>query len=146
VIAEIDAAGETNRLAAKVDRIREALARQLNQIVSLQDDSGLWHTVIDRADSYLEASAAAGFALALGRALRTSLPGLDAARARDAYSRALGAISSKIDSRGAFNGVSQQTPPGDFAFYNSIEVGTAPFATGVCMMALSEALESNNGR
>ncbi len=146
VIAEINAAGETKRLSAKVEKIREALARQLNQIASLQDDSGLWHTVLDRADSYLEASAAAGFALALGRALRTRLPGLDAARARDAYSRALGAICSKIDSHGAFNGVSQQTPPGDFAFYNSIEVGTAPFATGVCMMALSEALESDSGR
>ncbi|MGB0060253.1 hypothetical protein [Candidatus Binatus sp.] len=44
--------------------------------------------------------------------------------------------------RGAFTDVSQQTPPGDFAFYNSIEVGTAPFATGVCMMALSEAVET----
>ncbi len=145
VLAEVDAAGESKRLAAKVEKIREALARQLNKVVSLQDDSGLWHTVIDRHDSYLEASSAAGFALALGRALRTRLVGLDAARARDAYSRALGAISSKIDAHGAFTGVSQQTPPGDFAFYNSIEVGTAPFATGVCMMALSEALESDNG-
>ncbi len=70
------------------------------------------------------------------------MPGLDEARARDAYSRALTAICSKIDAHGAFNDVSQQTPPGDFAFYNSIEVGTAPFATGVCMMALSEALET----
>jgi unsaturated rhamnogalacturonyl hydrolase len=142
VIAEIEAAGETQRLAAKVEKIRDALARQLNKIVSLQDDSGLWHTVVDREDSYLEASAAAGFALALGRALRTRLPGLDEARARAAYSRALGAICAKIDARGAFTGVSQQTPPGDFAFYNSIEIGTAPFATGVCMMALSEALET----
>jgi unsaturated rhamnogalacturonyl hydrolase len=142
VIAEVEAAGGTHRLAAKVEKIRDALARQLNKIVSLQDESGLWHTVIDRSDSYLEASSAAGFALALGRAHRTRLPGLDEARARDAYSRALAAISLKIDAKGAFNGVSQQTPPGDFAFYNSIEVGTAPFATGVCMMALSEALET----
>jgi len=142
VIAEVEAAGETHRLTAKVEKIRDALARQLNKIVSLQDESGLWHTVIDRSDSYLEASSAAGFALALGRALRTRLPVLDEARARDAYSRALAAISSKIDAKGAFNSVSQQTPPGDFAFYNSIEVGTAPFATGVCMMALSEALET----
>jgi len=142
VIAEIEAAGGTHRLAAKVEKIRGALARQLNQIVSLQDESGLWHTVIDRDDSYLEASSAAGFALALGRALRTRLVGLDEARARDAYSRALIAIRSKIDKSGAFTNVSQQTPPGDFNFYNSIEVGTAPFATGVCMMALSEALET----
>jgi unsaturated rhamnogalacturonyl hydrolase len=141
VIAEIEASGQLQPLAAKVEMIRGALARQLNSVASLQDSSGLWHTVIDRDDSYLEASAAAGFALALGRAIRARLPGLDAVRARDAYSRALGAICSKIDAHGAFTGVSQQTPPGDFAFYNSIEIGTAPFATGVCMMALSEAIE-----
>jgi unsaturated rhamnogalacturonyl hydrolase len=142
VIAEIETGGGTQRLAAKVEKIRDALARQLNKIVSLQDDSGLWHTVIDREDSYLEASAAAGFALALGRAIRTRLPSLDEERARAAYSRALRAICAKIDTRGAFTGVSQQTPPGDFAFYNSIEIGTAPFATGICMMALGEALET----
>ncbi|MGB0060254.1 glycoside hydrolase family 88 protein [Candidatus Binatus sp.] len=85
VLAEIEAAGGTHRLAAKVGKIRAALARQLNKIVSLQDESGLWHTVIDRDDSYLEPSSAAGFALALGRALRTRLSGLDEARARDAY-------------------------------------------------------------
>jgi unsaturated rhamnogalacturonyl hydrolase len=141
VIAEIEAAGATQPLAVKVGKIRDALARQLNQILSLQDESGLWHTVIDRDDSYLEASSAAGFALALGRALPMRLPGLDTACAEDAYSRALGAICAKIDASGAFTGVSQQTPPGDFAFYNSIDVGAAPFATGVCMMALSEAIE-----
>ena len=140
VVAEIEAAGLLHPLAAKVDKIREALALQLNKVASLQDESGLWHTVIDRGDSYLEASAAAGFALALGRALATRLPRLDEARAREAYSRALGAICAKVDSHGAFTGVSQQTPPGDFDFYNSIEVGTAPFATGVCLMALSEAV------
>jgi unsaturated rhamnogalacturonyl hydrolase len=142
VIAEIEAAGLSGALATRVEKIRKALARQLNQVASLQDGSGLWHTVIDRDDSYLEASAAAGFALALGRAIRTGLPGLDEARARDTYSRALGAICAKIDARGAFTGVSQQTPPGDFTFYNSIEVGTAPFATGVCLMALSEAIDT----
>jgi unsaturated rhamnogalacturonyl hydrolase len=142
VLAEIEAAGRTHRLAAKVEKISQALALQLNKVASLQDESGLWHTVIDRRDSYLEASSAAGFALGLGRAIRARLPGLDAARARDAYSRALGAICSKINADGAFTDVSQQTPPGDFAFYNTIEVGTAPFATGACMMALSEALET----
>jgi unsaturated rhamnogalacturonyl hydrolase len=146
VIAEIEAAGLLQPLAAKVEKIREALALQLNKVASLQDESGLWHTVIDREDSYLEASAAAGFALALGRAIATRLAGLDQARARDAYRRALDAICAKIDSRGAFTCVSQQTPPGDFAFYNSIEVGTASFATGVCLMALSEAVETSQTR
>jgi unsaturated rhamnogalacturonyl hydrolase len=142
VLAEIETAGLTQSLAAKSGALRQVLARQLNKVASLQDSSGLWHTVIDRDDSYLEASSAAGFVLALGRAIRARLPGLDEARARDACSRALAAICSKIDSSGAFTGVSQQTPPGDFDFYNSIEIGTAPFATGVCMMALSEAIET----
>ncbi|HZC46197.1 MAG TPA: glycoside hydrolase family 88 protein [Candidatus Acidoferrum sp.] len=142
VLAEIETAGLDQSLAAKSSTIRHALARQLNKVAALQDSSGLWHTVIDREDSYLEASSAAGFALALGRAIRARLPGLDETRARAAYSRALAAICSKIDSSGAFTGVSQQTPPGDFDFYNSIEIGTAPFATGVCMMALSEAIET----
>ncbi len=112
----------------------------MNAIAGLQDRGGLWHTIIDRADSYLEASAAAGFALALGRALRMQLGGLNAGRAREAYERALAALCDKINGDGEFTGVSQQTPPGDFAFYNSIELGSASFGTGVCLMALSEAL------
>jgi len=118
------------------------LARQLNAIARLQDESGLWHTVIDRPDSYLEASSAAGFALAFGRALRTRIAGLDRELAKAAYARALSAICAKINPGGEFTDVSQQTPPGDFNFYNSIETGTASFATGVCLMALSEALKT----
>ena len=142
VVAEIEEAGSSSRFTAKVDKIRAILARQLNAIARLQDRSGLWHTVIDRPDSYLEASSAAGFALAFGRALRTGLAGLDRKLAEGAYARAISAICSKINAGGEFTGVSQQTPPGDFDFYNSIATGTASFATGVCLMALSEALKT----
>lgn len=141
VLSEIDAAGSTARFAARVDKIRAVLARQLNAIARLQDPSGLWHTVIDRPDSYLEASSAAGFALAFGRALRMGLAELDRKLAEASYARALDAICAKISAGGEFIGVSQQTPPGDFDFYNSIETGTASFATGVCLMALSEAVK-----
>ncbi len=142
VLKEIDEAGSNSRFAAKVYKTRAVLARQLNAIARLQDQSGLWHTVIDRPDSYLEASSAAGFALAFGRALRTDLAGLDRKLAEAAYARAIGAICGKINASGEFTGVSQQTPPGDFDFYNSIATGTASFATGVCLMALSEALKT----
>jgi unsaturated rhamnogalacturonyl hydrolase len=142
VLDEMEMAEASSRFADKIEKINTTLARQLNAITRLQDDSGLWHTVIDRPDSYLEASAAAGFALALGRALRTGLSGLDRERAEASYARALRAICSKINAGGEFTDVSQQTPPGDFDFYNSIETGTAPFATGVCMMALSEAVQT----
>ncbi|MGO9453843.1 MAG: glycoside hydrolase family 88 protein [Candidatus Binataceae bacterium] len=140
VMGSIGASAGQARFRDKVAAVHEALVRQLNAVVPLQDKSGLWHTVIDRPDSYLEASATAGFALALGRAVARKLDGLDVPRATEAYQRAIAAICSKVNEAGEFTGVSQQTPPGDFAFYNSVKVGTAPFGTGICMMALSEML------
>jgi unsaturated rhamnogalacturonyl hydrolase len=141
VLDEAKAAGAEARLGAKLNNLGIELAHQLNSVSSLQDrETGLWHTVMERPESYLEASASAGFALALGRALELNLEKLNSFRAENAYARALAGICSKIDHQGEFTGVSQQTPPGEFAHYQSIEVGTAPFGTGVCMMALSEAL------
>lgn len=140
VMAEVRQAELADRLESKVSTVAEALGRQLGAVIELQDAGGLWHTVIDRADSYLESSASAGFALGLGRALRQRLGGIDRARAAQAHARALRAVCARIDSAGSFTGVSQQTPPGDFDFYQSIEVGTAPFGTGVGLMALAEAL------
>lgn len=139
VLGEVRAAGLESRFRNKTAPLDQALVRQLEAVMRLQDAGGLWHTVLDRDDSYLESSAAAGFALALGRAPRLGLDGLDVTRARQAWERALGAVCAKVDAGGDFTGVSQQTPPGDFAHYQSIEVGTAPFGTGVCLMALSEA-------
>jgi unsaturated rhamnogalacturonyl hydrolase len=127
-------------LRKKLDAIENAVVRQLNAIIALQDESGLWHTVIDRPDSYLEASSAAGFAYALVWAIFYRYRGLDLARARTAHARAIHAICSKINAQGEFTSVSQQTPPGDFEFYNSIEVGTAPYATGICLQALSDTI------
>jgi unsaturated rhamnogalacturonyl hydrolase len=144
VLAQIDAAPRPERLGERPHLIEAALAKQLNAIVALQDKSGLWHTVIDRPDSYLESSASAGFALALGRALRGGRRGLDRERAAHCYGRAIGAIVRQINAEGEFTGVSQQTPPGDFDFYNSIERGTAPFGTGVCLMTLSEAVRDDH--
>lgn len=143
VLQDLAAASMRERFATKADDVALELARQLNAVVSLQDsESGLWHTVMERPDSYLESSASAGFALALGRALRLDLERFNSWRAKNAYALALAAVCSKINQQGEFTGVSQQTPPGDFAHYQSIEVGTAPFGTGVCMMALAEALEN----
>jgi unsaturated rhamnogalacturonyl hydrolase len=138
--AALGSRAQETRFKARVDLVRAAVVRQLNAVVKLQDESGLWHTVIDRDDSYLESSATAGFAIALGRALARRFDGLEMTAATAAYERAIGALCAKVDERGDFTGVSQQTPPGDFAAYNSIEVGTAPFGTGLCLMALSEKI------
>lgn len=139
VLGEVRMADLEHRLAERVQTVSEIVARQLASVIKLQHRDGLWHTVIDRSDSYLEASATAGFALALGRALRMKLPGLELGATRQAHANALAAIRAKISPEGDFTGVAQQTPPGDFAWYQSIPVATAPFGTGICLMALAEA-------
>ncbi len=140
VLGEVRTAGLEQRLAGQVQAVSEIVARQLAAVVKLQHRDGLWHTVIDRPDSYLEASATAGFALALGRALRMKLAGIDLDAAKQAHANALAAIGAKINAQGDFTGVAQQTPPGDLAWYQSIPVATAPFGTGICLMALAEAI------
>ena len=140
VLNEVRMAGLERELGEQFEAVSKIVARQLASVIKLQDRSGLWHTVIDRPDSYLEASATAGFTLALGRAARMNLAGLEPAAVKRAHADALAAICAKIDSEGDFTGVAQQTPPGDFSWYQSIPFATAPFGTGICLMALSEAL------
>ena len=140
VLGEVRMAGLDYRLADKVSHLTNIVTRQLKSVIKLQHRDGLWHTVIARPDSYLEASASAGFALALGRALRMKLSGLDLDAATQAHANALAAICAKITPQGDFTGVAQQTPPGDFDWYQSIPVSTAPFGTGICLMALAEAM------
>jgi len=142
VLDDLKSFADDAELRARAAALEAATARQLNAVVALQSAAGLWHTVIDRADSYLEASASAGFALALGRALGGATRQLDHERARRAYELALDALCANINPAGEFTGVSQQTPPGDFNFYNSIELGTAPYGAGLCLMALGEALDA----
>lgn len=45
--------------------IEGSLRDQLSALVRLQDESGLWHTVVNEPDSYLEVSGSAGIAAAL---------------------------------------------------------------------------------
>lgn len=45
--------------------IEGSLRDQLSSLVRLQDESGLWHTVLNDRESYLETSASAGIAAAL---------------------------------------------------------------------------------
>ena len=48
----------------------EVLEAQVAALARLQDGSGLWHTLLDDPSSYLEASATAGFAYGILKAVR----------------------------------------------------------------------------
>ena len=50
--------------------LTQVLNAQIAALATCQDDSGLWHTLLDDPDSYLEASATAGFAYGILKAVR----------------------------------------------------------------------------
>lgn len=51
-------------------KIKGLFTKHLKAIISYQSESGLWHQVLTRPDSYLETSGSAMFAIGLSRAIR----------------------------------------------------------------------------
>jgi unsaturated rhamnogalacturonyl hydrolase len=80
--------------------IEGSLRDQLSTLVRLQDESGLWHTVLDDPDLYVETSGSAGIAAAL------------LSRGRFYYkyiNRSIAGILSRIKEDGTVTGVSAGT-------------------------------------
>jgi unsaturated rhamnogalacturonyl hydrolase len=106
--------------------------RQTEAVLRLQDASGLWHTVLDRPDSYLETSCAAMFALAILRGVQGGwLPAEMLASARRAWDGA----RAQVTPEGRVTGVSAGTPPGDFETYQKVPLGSQTFGTGLVLLA-----------
>jgi len=111
------------------------LQTQVAALGPLQNQGGLWHTVLDDPSTYLESSAAAAFALAIAKAIRCG--GLTPELRRVAV-RAWEAVQRYVSTAGDFTGVSGGTLPGDAAHYNSIPVGVERFGTGIFLLAGAE--------
>jgi len=117
--------------------LAEMFRRQMDAVVRLQDASGLWHTVLDRPDSYLETSSAAMFALAIVGGVHTGapegtwLPAEMLASARHAWD----GVRAQVTPEGRVTGVSAGTPPGDFETYQRVPVGSQTFGTGFVLLA-----------
>lgn len=118
----------------------DTLVAQVRALASHQDQSGLWHTVIDdhATDSYLEASATAGFAFGIMKAIRKryiSDEWTEVAR------KAVGAVVDNIDEAGELQQVSFGTPMGDSKqFYKDIPLTSMPYGQAMGMMCLVELL------
>jgi unsaturated rhamnogalacturonyl hydrolase len=113
--------------------LAEMLRRQMETVLRLQDASGLWHTVLDRPDSYLETSCAAMFALAIVVGVHAGgwLPAEMLASAR----RAWDGVQAQLTPEGRVTGVSAGTPPGDFETYQKVPLGSQTFGTGFVLLA-----------
>jgi unsaturated rhamnogalacturonyl hydrolase len=109
------------------------LRRQADALLPLQDGSGMWHTLLDKPDSYLEASATAGFGYGFLKGMKMGV--LDE-RFEKPASLALNAILSRIDGNGVLGDVSGGTPMGRDTqdFYRSIPIQPMPYGQALAAL------------
>jgi unsaturated rhamnogalacturonyl hydrolase len=118
----------------------EVLDAQVAALAELQDESGLWHTLLDDPSSYLEASATAGFAYGILKAVRKGY--LDA-RYGAVAERAVRAIVANVSDDGELQQVSFGTGMGsDLAFYRDIPRTSMPYGQAMAILCLAEYLRT----
>ncbi|WEO77209.1 glycoside hydrolase family 88 protein [Cryobacterium sp. SO2] len=114
----------------------EVLDAQVAALAALQDDSGLWHTLLDDPSSYLEASATAGFAYGILKAVRKGY--LDAGYAPVAE-KAIQAIIANVSDDGELLQVSFGTGMGStLDFYREIPCTSMPYGQAMAILCLAE--------
>jgi unsaturated rhamnogalacturonyl hydrolase len=124
--------------------IKDVLTRQLAGLLKYQDMSGLWTTVIDDPNTYLETSAAAGIAYAVKRALRFG--NVDEAHTTMA-DRAARAALAHVDWEGVFRGVSAGTGVQKHAgeYHVVAQHRAEGYGQGLLLMLLSAMLTESDG-
>ncbi len=120
--------------------IRETWQAQCGALVRLQDKTtGLWHTLLDHPDSYLETSASAAITYGLLKGMRLKL--LPDEFAADAQ-KAVQGVLNQIDESGTVHGVSYGTPMGDtLDFYKTIPICPTAYGQGLAFLMLTEKIK-----
>jgi unsaturated rhamnogalacturonyl hydrolase len=114
----------------------EVLDAQVAALEQLQDESGLWHTLLDDPTSYLEASATAGIAYGILKAVRKGY--LDS-RYAEAAEKAVRAIIENVSEDGELQQVSFGTGMGsDLDFYREIPLTSMPYGQAMAILCLAE--------
>lgn len=116
----------------------DTLRAQVAALVPYQTESGLWRTVIDDEDSYVETSGTAAFAYGILKGIRCGyLPKSD----YEMGMRALRGVIGQIDAEGVVQNVSYGTPVGnDAQFYKDIPVCPMTYGQALTLLLLAEAL------
>lgn len=116
----------------------QVLEAQVSALQALQHESGLWHTLLDDRDSYLEASASAGFAYGVLKAVRkrylppTFLPMAE---------KALHGVTAQINAEGELMQVSFGTAmSNDLDYYRQVPLTSMPYGQAMALLALTEYL------
>ncbi|WP_202980677.1 beta-galactosidase BglB [Alteromonas sp. RKMC-009] len=118
----------------------ETLEAQVKALVETQHESGLWHTLLDDPTSYLEASAAAGFAYGILKAVRK---GYISDEYRPCAEKAIKAVLENIDETGELQQVSFGTPVFDtLQGYKDIPLTSMPYGQSMAILALVEYMNA----
>jgi unsaturated rhamnogalacturonyl hydrolase len=126
-------------LPSSEPRYGELLARLTAQCAGLarcQHTGGLWHTVIDHPQTYLESTLAVMAAYALREAFAAGL--LDEREFGGMERAARAAARRLIKDDGALDLVSDATPIGELKMYASRPLGVFPWGQGPLLMLLSQ--------
>ena len=118
----------------------EVLDSQVAALAELQDDSGLWHTLLDDPSSYVEASATAGFAYGILKAVRKGYLGAQYSAVAE---QAVRAVIANISDDGELHQVSFGTGMGsDLDFYRNIPRTSMPYGQAMAILCLAEYLRT----
>lgn len=116
------------------------LEAQMKALANYQDESGLWHTLLDDDTSYLESSATAGFAYGILKAVHKRYLGKEYEEV--AY-KAIEGLLGEIDEIGEVQHVSIGTGMGDsLQFYKEIGITAMPYGQSLTVLAFTEFLVS----
>lgn len=110
---------------------------QCKALLAMQDkETGLWHTLLDQPDSYLETSASAAIAYGLLKGARLGLLDDDC---RAAGEKALQGVLAQVAEDGTVQGVSYGTPMGwTQDFYRTIPIQPTAYGQGLTFLMLTE--------
>ncbi len=127
--------------ASVKEQLTDILLRQVQSLVKYQNESGMWHTLIDDPTSYVESSATCGFGYGILKAVHTGL--IDKTYEQIAL-KALAPMLGYIADSGVVNQVSYGTPMGRESkdFYKNIELRQMPYGQALAMLFLIECLHS----
>lgn len=118
----------------------QTLRAQIEALTKMQDESGLWHTLLDDPDSYLETSGSAGFAFGILKAVHK---GYVDASYEDVANRAINGVLSQMGDHGQLANVSVGTALADnLDYYRNVDITDMPYGQSLSVLALTEALIS----
>ncbi|WP_226570679.1 beta-galactosidase BglB [Mangrovibacter yixingensis] len=116
----------------------QVLESQVSALACCQHESGLWHTLLDDPDSYLEASASAGFAYGILKGVRKRYLSTEYLPVAE---RAVKAIVENISPEGELLQVSFGTGMGsNLDFYREIPLTSMPYGQAMAILCLTEYL------